>query len=424
MSVVAWVIIGMTVLYPLAMFRGLEPLSPYWGNAYQAIHPESFPADSFMSPTRPTMLSLLYLVIVKGFGELWLDDRVAIIVYGCLAAISLVGIDKTARVLGARRASERVALLSLMLLGHEFIGASHAFAIDPIDFNPTVFAAPASIWLLYASLAGRRPRLTIPLMFLVPLISVKNAVMPVLIALTLFWKDRLRARGRAVAVAAACGLILAAVAVYSAVLRPPDGSHAWVFDHLAQDDKGGANPFLQPLASHLIFIAMCVAGLLLRGLEAAMLARVRVVAALGLLVWAGGGLYLSYAPDALKIPHLLALHPARMLWWAQYVLYLAFGVSLLTWLQRSRSWVGVGTAWASLMVLYLLHNKLHPRLALAVIGASALLWPVARSRAGATAVRPERRVQIVAAAMCVGTLSLYGVGTLHHRLDALRHLVR
>jgi len=438
MSVVAVFMMGMTLLYPLAMFRGLEPTSGYFGNAYQALHPDSFPDDPFMSPARPTMHSLVYL-LVKLVGERWLDDRVTFVVFMGLTAAALLGIDRTARLLGATRAGERIAILSLMLLGHQILN-NRGFAVDCIDFSPTVFAAPVIIWLLHASLAGSAPRRVIPLMALVPLISLKSAAMPLLLAGTLLWKDRLGARGRRIAGLAALGLVAASLAVYYAFVRPPDGSHPWVFDHLVREDPSEADPFKNPPMGSALFLAMCAAGLVMRGPNPAAMERVKVVAGLGGLVWLLGGLYVSLAPDGLKIPYLAAAHPPRMLWWTQYVLYLALGVGLLKGVQQARSWAGLGAAWGVLMALYLLHDTFHAKLAVVVIGMSVVMTgvalrrlsgsgaqspqPSARSQGIVVAMRPAWRLRAVSVAMAVGVLSLYGIGTLHRRLDALRSLVR
>lgn len=425
MSLVGVFIMLMTLLYPLAMFRGLEPTSGYWGNAYQVLHPDSFPGDPFMSPTRPTMRSLVY-GLVKLVGERWLDDRVTFVVFMILTAAALIGIDRTAQLLGAKHPGERIAILSLMLLGHQLLN-NRGFAIDCIDFSPTVFAAPVVIWLLYGSLAGSAPRRVIPLMALLPLISLKSAAMPLLIAGTLFWKDRLGPRGRRLAGAAVLGLAAAALTAYYLAVRPPDGSHPWVFDHVVREDPSEANPFRNPSLANALFVLLCVAGFMVRGLDPILRGRIRVVAGLGLLVWLAGGLYVSYAPEALKIPHLVAVHPPRMVWWTQYALYLALGVGLLKWLQQTRSWIGLGTAWGALMGLYLFHNTFHVKLAIVVIGASlAMAWVVCRQAVGKglTAFSPAQRLRVVSVAMGLGVLSLYGIGTLRHRMEALRCLVR
>lgn len=428
----AWIAV-MSVLYPLAMFRGLEPYSGYWGNTYQAVHPGSFPNDAFMSPGRPTMQSLVYGLMRIG-GDWWLDDRVTFFLFMGLTAVALIGIDKTARLLGARKPAERVAMLSLMLLGHQILN-NHAFAIDCLDFNPTIIAAPAIIWLLYAGLAGAGPRRTLPLMLLTALISVKSAAMPVLITLALMGKERLGARGRRVTVAAALGVAAAALILYAVFLRPADGSQAWVFDHLVREDPSEVNPFRNPIAANALFLALCAAGVRLQGPVPAVWARVRVVAVLGMAVWLAGGLYASWAPDALKIPHLAAFQATRMLWWAQYVLYLALGVALLHRLQRARSWTGVAAAWALLMALYLLHNTFHAKLAAVAIGVSVAMATIGVRKSGTgtdfpalggwkSVPVPDFRVRAVAAAMAVGVLTLYGVGTLHRRTEALRCLAR
>ncbi len=420
--VAAWIAI-MSVLYPLAMFRGLEPYSGYWGNLYQAIHPGSFPNDPFMAPGRPTMQSLMYGLARIG-GDAWLDDRVTFLVFMGLTAVALAGIDKTARLLGARQPAERVALLALMLVGHQILN-NHAFAVDCLDFNPTILAAPAIIWLLSASLAGSAPWRIVVLMVLVALISLKSAAMPILIAVILLCRDRLRPRGRWIAALAAVAAGLAGLAYYSMRLQPADGSHAWVFDHIVGEDPSEVNPFRNPLSANALFLGLCVIGLMLRGPQPAVMARVRIVAALGVLVWLLGGVYISLAPDALKIPYLAALQPPRMLWWTQYALYLAIGTALLSWLQRARSWAGAVAAWGALMALLLLHSTPQIKLALVAIGASVVMaaWSCTTGT-GATVPSPARRLGIVAAAMGVGVLSLYGVGTLRHRTGALRCLVR
>lgn len=426
----------MSLFFSLAMFVGLERHSGYYGNAYQALYPGSFPNDPCMLLTRPTMLSMLYLV-VKPFGRLWLDDRFTIIVFALLAFISLVGIDKTAQLLGACHLGERIAILSLMLLGHQILD-NHAIAIDSHEFNPTTFAAPIIIWLLYQSLAGRRPLVILLLMVFAVWVSVKNAWLPILIALVLLAKDRLALRGRIVV--ATTFIVLGGLAGlgYYAFLRPTDGTDVALFDYILRYlDQSEANPFMNPWIGNLMFVAICVTGVFLKGLPVSMLARIRTVGVVGLVLWLGGGLYLSYAPDAFKIPYLIPFDVTRALWWPQYVLFMAFGVALLKWLQRASSWAGVGVSWALLMVLYLLHSEWRGKLAAVAVGVTLAMVlayrregrlrgaegrPGARRWWALVALNPERRLRIVAVSMCLGAVSLYGVGAFHRRLDALKFL--
>lgn len=413
----------MSLLFALAMFRGLEAHSGYEGNAYQVLHPESFPNDPMMSPWRPTTWSLLYLV-VRLVGELWLDDRFTIVVFAGITAVTLIGLDRMVRLLGARQVGERAAMLSLMVLGHQILGNGGAL-VNHFEFAPATFAGPVNIWLLYASLAGSPPRLTLPLLLLSPLVAVKPAAMPLLIALILFWRDRLGPRGKRVTAAMACAMVVLSLVVYYAFIRPPDASHARLFDFFLQRDEDEANPFQSPLVHNLLFGALCLGGLVVRGLEPSVLARVRIIAGLGLAVWLLGGLYFSYAPDALKIPYLEAFNVSRMLWWTQYVLYVAIGVTLLKKLQRSASGMGLFASWVLLMALYFIHTEFHVKLAL-VVGAVTvgMLWFHRQSQGwNLLQLSPAQRLRTVAMAMCVGTLSLYTVGTVHHRVDDLRYLL-
>lgn len=415
-----WLITAMSVLFALAMFRGLEAHSGYEGSAYQAIHPESFPNDPFMSMMRPMMWSLLYPV-VRLVGELWLDDRFTIVVFAGVTAATLVGLDKTVKLLGARQAGERAAMLALMLLGHQILMNGGAL-VTHLEFASATFAGPVNIWLLYASLAGSPPRLVLPLMLLSPLVAVKQAAMPVLIALIFLWKDRLGPRGKGIAAIVAGAMVVLSLIAYYVFLRPPDDSHARLFDFRLRQDEAESNPFWNPLINNLQFIALCLGGFVIRGLNSSMVARVRMIAGLGLAVWLLGGVYLSCAPDALKIPYVGAFNVSRMLWWTQYVLFAAIGVALLKELQHAVSRIRLCAAWTLLMALYFVHTEFHVKLALVVAAVTgALLW-----RKGWRLLRlsPAQRLHILATAMCVGTLSLYMVGTLSHRVDDLRYLRR
>lgn len=433
-GVLIWV---MALVYQLAMFRGVDGQSCYHGSVFQVTHPGSFPNDMFMSPSRPIMHSLYYR-LVGMIGNVWLDERVVFVVAIGLAALTLAAVDKTAQGFGARRVSERVAILSLMLLGHTIL-ENNAFAVSHHSVNPTYVAAPVSLWLLAQSLGGRSLLVVVPLLLLAVSISVKNAWWPALIALALLGRHRLGWRGQAIAWAVAAALMGAALTGYYAVLRPSDGSHEALFDYILHHvEDREANPWMNPLLGNLLFVALCVAGWMVKGLRAAAAADVRLVAGMGLALWAAGGLYLSYAPEGMKIPYLVVPNPTRALWWTQYVLLIALGVALLKWLQRTVSSAGVAGAWAGLMAVYLLHNTFRAKLAFVVVAATlVMLWrsrSPRRQRGGDVAARdetgwrlsamsPEGRLRITAAAMCVGALSLYGIGT-RHRVPALSFLVR
>lgn len=416
-------IVVLGVLFSLAMFRGLEHSAGYQGSVYQALHPGSFPGDRFMSPLRPTMVSTYYL-LVKLVGDVWLDDRFTIVVFAGLAMLALAGVDKTAQLLGARHPHERIAMLSLMVLAHKVL--DNQGQLLGSEFNATLFSSPLVIWLLFECLSGPRPPVVVPLMVVMVSLSVKNSWLPCLITLVLLWNERLRPRGRVLAVAAAALLGVIGWLGYAVFLRRPDGSDVALFDYLHRElENAEANPFLNPLAANLVFVAFCLAGVIMKGLPDAVSARLRVMAGTGLAVWLAGGLYLSFAPDPLKIPYLVPLDVTRALWWIQYVMVAALGVALLKWLQRATSPAALGIAWGLLMGLYLLHWTFRAKLAVVVAGVTLVMTGImVWRRRGVAAFDARTRLQIVAAAMCLGTVSLFAVGTVHRRWEALTFLVR
>jgi len=428
LSLIPWLIGALSVLFTLAMFRGLEAHSGYEGNAYQAIHPESFPNDPFMAITRPMMWSVLYRV-VRLVGDIWLDDRFTIVIFAGIAAVTLLIVDTTVRFLGARTTGERAAMLSMMLLGHQILGNGGAL-VSHFDFNHGTFSGPVILWLLYACLAGSSLKLVLPLLIFSPLLSVKQSAMPVLITLIFLWRERLGPRGKWIAGIGAGIAVVVLVVTYYAFIRPPGGGHAWLFDQMRQQGAEESNPFRSPLINNLQFIALCFGGLMIHGLESSVRSRVRIIAGLGLAVWLLGSLYVSFAPDLIKVPYVEAFNVSRLLWWPQYVLYVVLGVALVKKVQHATSGIGLGVAWAPFMVLYFLHTEFHVKLAAVVAAVTvSMLWGYRRiwaqtGRWNLLRLSPAQRVQILATAACIGTLSLYAVGTVSHRLSDLRYLMR
>ncbi len=417
----AWLFVAVaSVLYALAFFSGLEHHSSYWGNAYQAAHPGSFPGDAYMRPLRPTMLSLYY-GLVRLTGDLWLDDRFGIVLYVALVVLALMALDRTARLFGAERAEERLAILALMLVGHSFRdGQGHL--VSQADFNPTMLAGPVALWLLYAVLAGKRLLVIVPLMGLLTLISMKNAWVPILIGLIVLSRERLNVRGRRRAWLAALSVAAAGLGFYYAVLRPPGDAHPALFDYILQRmDQSEANPFLDRWDANLMFLLLCAGGLLVRLPSRAVTARVHLVAIVGVAVFALGGLYLSYAPDALKIPYLVPFDPNRGLWWVIYVLFVAVGVSTVRTIRHARSAGRLLLGLGILVVLYLTPFSTGRAALLAL--ALTTLWLIRFGWAHPRPAMRERAIQVVAAALVVTSGAALAAGSLR-RLPALMTLIR
>lgn len=362
-----------TILYGVAYFTGLEYHSGYWGNAYQALHPESFQGDPYMAGNRPTMLSLYY-GFVRLVGDRWLDDRLTLCVYLGLVLLAIAAVDRLARLFGASRPAERLAIVSLMLVSHSFKDGQ-GVPVSSADFNPTTVAGPIALWLLWAGLSGARTRVILGLMALLALISVKNAWLPLGITGLLWARQRLSPRAQRAVGAGALMAAAAALSVYYLWLRPPGDAHPALFDYILQHmDNSEANPFLDTWAGNAAFLTLCGAAWLVRLPDPAMTQKLRVVAGAGLVVFALGGGYLSYAPAALKIPYLVPFDPNRALWWPIAVLLVALSAAVLRRLAAAASWRQAAPALAGLIALYLLPWHAGRAALLALTLAAGTLW--------------------------------------------------
>lgn len=419
-------IAALSAAYSAAMFRGLENHPGYYGSTWQTLFPQAFPGDPFMPAGRPVMVSLYYL-LVKWAGPIWLDDRFTFLVFFAMAVLSLAALDRTARFFGCGAFWERAALLSLVLLEHK-LHILHVLLVDNYGFNATALGGVAAVWILYGALAGWGANRQLPLMALGMGISPKNVWLPALMAAVLLWKDRVGRRGRILSLLAAFLLGAGGLAFYYAQLRPADGSHAALFDYmLAYMDDREANPFLYSMGWNFLFGAFCLVGLLPLGLPAEAARRVRWMAAVGLLAWLLGGLYLSCAPDPLKIPHLVPFDVRRALRWPTYVVFVALAAALLRRFQEARSPFAVWLSGFSFLGLALLHLEFRMKLA-ALLGAAALgmllfyLWR--RRSPSPLRLSAAERLRVLAVPAVLGTLMLYAVGAAHQRWAALDHLAR
>lgn len=415
-------IVALSVVYSTAMFRGLENHSSYFGNAYQALYPGSFPDDPFMHPGRPTMLSLYYN-LVRWVGPLWLDDRFTFFLFFGMTVLSLIALDKTARLLGAQGQSERSAILSLVLLEHKFF-IPQVILVDNYGFNATAFGGAAVVWLLYGLLAGWRPLWLLVMTCFALWISMKNAWLPALIALVFIWRGLPSARSRIIVLSLAAAAGGLAVLAYYGWLRPPDGTHPALFDFiLRRIDDYEANPFLYPLWVNLLFAVLCGIGFFLKGLPSLVERKIRVIAAIGLGTWLLGGLYLTYSPDFLKIPYLVPFDVRRALRWPMYVVFVGAAVATLKWFKRAKRRREVIFSWAALMAIYLFHQEPRFKLMLVVGGVTAFFW-WRYAKQGLEQMEPSIRMKMAACTLVIGTFSLYGIGTVSNRLPALRFLAR
>jgi hypothetical protein len=364
----------LALLMTLKYFPGLENPGAYAGNVYQAIHPDAFPGDPYIGPERslwkkPFQLSLFY-VLVKLGGEIWLDDRFTAAVYLGLVLAGMVGIDRIARLAGLGDVLPRLAVQLVYMRDHQALSHNVTFSHQQ-DLNHAAFAIPVIIWLVYATVARKSLWLILFLCVLLAGISIKNAPWVIAYCLIIAAVNGGK-RDRAVVI----GVFAAALAAfYVAVVHlfpipAEDRTIVWNLIFQYGEIGSDANPFYfstipsaqdlpTMLLKNAVFAGLCLSAVFVPGPDNAALRSLRIFVGLGLGVWLFGGLYMSFAPDGWKIPHVLPFSLVRSLGWPQTVAYLVIMICLFHWLRQDETIRRVAAATVVLGVLLVIGPGNH-----------------------------------------------------------------
>ncbi len=413
-GIIAGIILAVSLLYALSMFPGLEYHSAYFGQAYKALHPESFPGDKYMPADSPSGGSSYYW-LVRAVGDLWLDDRFSILLFFLLSVLALAGVDKTARALGIHQTQDRAALLALMAMGHRFRD-NIANLVGNSDFYAGTFAGVAAIWLFALLLSEAKFWKLGLCMILLWSLTPRWAWFPILITLALLYQEWPASVQRRVNVVLL--LLAGAGLTYYFRTRPSDGSHALLFDHLLKMENSEVHPFLDHPMGNLKYFLLTGLGMWVTPAAPIQARRIRTVAVLGALLWILGGLYLSYAPSWLKIPYLVPFAFNRALQWPQYLLFLSISVGLI---QRMRA-EGALRRTGPLLLLV----TLYATFSLSKIAVVALLWMGALLIGMRLRRQPAGKISWIGISACIfllATLSVYGRGALK-RLPHLAFMIQ
>ena len=347
----------------LKYFPGLENEPNYAGAALQTIHPELFAGDPYRGPefgmgSRILQLSLFY-GLVKVFGEIWLDDRFLAVVYFGFVAAGLIGVDKTARLLGADKLYQRSVVLMVFAKDHAFLDHKTLLAHHQ-GVNHSVIAIPLIVWLFYAALARKGLAIVLALSLVLLATSVRYAPIPILMAMTAVFVTGTRREQIAIGVLSALG-IAACYWVLNYAMAIPEAGRLELWDILLAAAGGDVNPF--QLAFYDVPDFAVKNGLWLAILGAAIWIAPRgdsaytgvvTIAWMGILTWLLGGLYLSFAPDTIKFPLLQGIAPTRALAWPQNLAYIAIFTVGFRWLEAqttAANAAAVGIAFAALFVI-------------------------------------------------------------------------
>lgn len=362
----AIVIFAIAVTYTLGRFPGLEWHSAYTGQTYKILHPESFPNDPFMPTINPISISSYYW-IVRLAGEIWLDDRFTIFVYFGLVILALMGIDRTAQVLGANRLTERVLILAFFAADHTYRDALGQI-VTYADFYAGTFAGVVVIWLFYLLFAGAAPWRIAACILLLWSLNPKWAWFPTIVATVLLLRERLTVRQQAVALGGAIAVGVVAYVTYYFLLRTPGSLHVALFDRLVDMENSEVNPLLDRPVANLMYFILLGLGVWFAP-PAPQANRVRIIMGMGVLLWVLGGLYLTYTPDFLKFPYIVPLAFNRATQWPSYVGLLALAVGVCLRLREESWWKQL----ASAVLLLAVHIGWTGSRSLAALVAPAIL---------------------------------------------------
>ncbi len=356
-------VLMLAVVMTLKYFPGLENEPAYAGIAFQTIYPDAFQGDLYRGPNLATNSTIIQLSAVYGlvkiFGDLWLDDRFLTVIYFVMVAIGLIGVDKTARLLGATGIYERLVILMFFakdhaVLDHKVLLAHHQ------DFNHSVFAIPIIVWLFYAALARKGLPVILALSILLLTFSIRNAPIPILMAMaaTFFLGSRIEKIW--IGILSIAGIILSYWVLFH-FFSIDETSRKTLWEILRRAGEGDVNPFHGAfydvgtfLKVNSVWLALILSAYFLSPTEDTSFKGVRILMIAGGLTWLLGGLYISFAPDVLKFPLLQGTAPTRALAWPQniaYIALLAIGFKFIKNHRLLRHIVFVGFGFAILFVI-------------------------------------------------------------------------
>ncbi|MEE9290716.1 MAG: hypothetical protein V3U99_06840 [Alphaproteobacteria bacterium] len=378
-------------LMTLKYFPGLENPAAYAGNVYQAIHPDAFPGDPYIGPEmtiweKPLQLSLFY-VLVKLGGEIWLDDRFVAVVYLGLVFASLVGIDRIVRLAGIDGFLHRLAIQLVFMRDHQILANKVFFAHQP-DVNHVAFAIPVTIWLIYATLARKSLWMILFLSALSAAVSVRNAPFVIAYCLIIAAVNGTKSDRALVAGTFIAALIVFYIAVVHVFpVAEEDRLALWDMMHL-DVTPAEVNPFFPlygvatMLLGNAVFLAICLSALLAPGPQNTVMQGLRIFVGLGLATWLLAGLYFSFAPDGLKLPHIFPFTPTKTLRWPQTFAYLTILISVFHWLKEDESPRRVLAAFGAIGILLVIGPGNHELwAALFLVSAAAVVaWHLVRRR--------------------------------------------
>lgn len=333
---VALVAVALTIKY----YPGIENATINQGNIAQIIYSGDFVGDAYRDGSKPfwsypTLISIFYGLVAL-VGEIALDDRFVVVFYIALVMAGLFAALKIAELFGVTRRIDQLLVLAFFAKDHQVYTAKVTLAHQP-GINPTSLAMPATLWLMYVTLAGRN---IFHVMAACGVLVLSSPRMALYACTTSFICRIFLATGKErIFTAASLVLVLTVFVTLLMHMTPSeitDRLFLWQAELAAENND--ADPYagdafgFTALRFGLMFAIVALAYFLAPNTPARRPLRIVLITASATMLVMGA--YLHVAPDDLKLPLLISFVPARIGGW---LLNLSFIALLATIVQTLRS---------------------------------------------------------------------------------------
>jgi hypothetical protein len=366
----AWVLAGLllfSLLMTLKYFPGVEWDSEYAGNIFQAIHPEAFPGDPAIGSERsilekPFQLSSFYLLI-KAMGEVWLDDRFTAFFYLGLVLATLIGVDRIIKLAGLTDVASRLAIQLVFMRDHQFFDNKATFAHQQ-SLNATAISVCLIVWLIYLTVSRKSLWAFLVFAAVSTTVSVKASAYPIAAGLAvLLLHGKRREKPFIIGLYLLAGVFFIVGITY--IVPIPEDQRIAIWNLMFSVEDSAANPFHphpNPAVMayrNALFLALCLVAWRAPYPDNPAIRSLRLLLGVMFLLYLVVGLYLSFAPDAIKIPQIIPFSLGRFIRWPQTIAYLLTLISLFHWLKDHETPKGVVIAMILIGVLLIIGPGNH-----------------------------------------------------------------
>ena len=318
----------------------------YAGLTYHSVHPGSFPGDLAIVVGGP-FWKTIYFHITSLLGDITLDERVLLLVYAIVSLTILHGIDRITSLLSNNEIVIRVIVLLTSLVTCHFLDYEPN-PLQPLFLRASWAAAPIAIWLVYFALARKSYLIQILFSIFLMLMSIKIAWAPIL-GVIIVYAVRGEMIRKIVIIIMLLVVFLSTILVYNQFIKTDDISNTALWEAIGARENTESNPFDSingPIIAKYggilnvsTFWILWLIAFLVPVPNQQSRKMLRGFLLLPVVLWLFGGIYISYAPNFLKVPELIAFAPVRSLWLPQLIMIQVVTIVGISWASRLQGWL-------------------------------------------------------------------------------------